>query len=96
MSLVTVLAALGGLLLFSPGLLVLYAMLTESDAEHRTALPSSYSPAANRPRPSELPGRCPECGAENDSEYAYCRECGAELEGEAHHGSRSFERSFAA
>ncbi len=47
----------------------------------------SAKPVSDR---HETPGdgalRCPDCGAENDVEYRFCRQCVAELPGQYHTG----------
>lgn len=63
------------------------------DSPVRLAIPIRGSPSGGRAADEEEPAddrpppesgetvTCPECGADNDPEYRYCRDCVAELPG---------------
>jgi len=88
---------LGAALLVSPLLLAVFlGMKADPPQQGREALPTDYSPVVGRPRPERIPGRCPDCGADNDSDYEFCRECGSKLDADTVERAESLERSFGA
>jgi len=87
----------GAVLFVSPLLLAVFLGLkADSPRQGREALPTDYSPVVGRPRPERIPGRCPDCGADNDSDYEFCRECGSRLDADTVERTESLEQSFGA
>jgi len=95
MVLTVLILVVGAVLFVSPLLLAAFLSLkADSPQRRRTALPTDYSPVVGRPRPERIPGRCSDCGADNDSDYEFCRECGSRLDADTFDGTDSLERSF--
>jgi hypothetical protein len=72
---------IGGIIVLAVGyLLVRRAASAAEQSPRRPVLPSHYEGLLYSTGGSRsVPGRCDDCGTENDPEYVYCRSCGERL-----------------